>query len=1797
MACTPSTFAAAVDLIARAGSDGLSLTAALSAATANPAPRPALVAWLLRALRASNLPIVLTRGPSGDWVAAARLPLRLRALGHNSLEHPLLGDQPARALAVLGTSGRAGVLQTDLAKILGLNFSTAHHYLLSLLACDLVVRRRVQYERFVDGKPEVALDAGGITSNIVVSKFMLPGGCGVALPETASNATGDGPLRRLSEPIKPMMEVIFELCCKLVAFLRERPGASASQHDIKDQLLPLQTGRFRHRHFAAARQKLLRANIIIVEDSLCLDARGSNQGIQSCIRLAPEYLIPARRAMETRPSVADDRDTGADFDFDQLALDSIGPPTIDGGEAHADESKGASAYCPRENPVCELTPASLVLEKGLERHSSIMQASYEMLARRGSKGLSYVDMHFAFSRIIDKRLAKMAYRALKGGTSKIDEALEYYGRTRRHTLYLEVPVDARRLTLSEEKLAGMMPGSPPPENTAGSDGVGGAGLGESDPSVDPVATHSEEITASPVSLPNPRTHYEPTPLKGMSHLALQRVQIADGVLRRYRVVRLDKVGRVLGAIEGKDSFQVDRRVVDRVLECLFRDGRAKRFLLSASPAARADGSRHASLEADGGVAVESTTAHLVEGDEVPFVCLPDFETRAPDVQKRVDAAHARLLADLPQMKAPKKPDYVLRAATLQSAVKTASNDATFVSVACRNPELEKKPISGSLKLNRCLGRLLAVDYGWIRALIPRARRLHKLFYQHAKVPFASQRNAATGILGAVLENDVVGGMTLHDYAQIIGIFFTIEYPKPFADSGNVYLLPQHLRNELLSSTHGKSQRAVLTSLLSRLGLISRCSGSKSWLVHGGCALRDFGKGIPAAVARGSMSFDSEGGIDKFWSQLELYKSMHGNAANSVVNPLEQESGEESDDFALLDTSSQKEEGLSNLQVEEIYDPRHWSMEEPDPLSIDEQIEIENSLQNKIALLASTCKKKLQPDVAFNSLDQFSDEERLYLYSKVNRYLHSDLPYERVIAHIRFRFANPLSPEARHRIEEARDEYIPTSQGNTGRYRCGRGTNRRGKRRRTVTEPLAANAPLVAPGRRKRARLEKKSGLERDTKLLLLASELRAVVDSEVLLDISNAIGSTGWHLRGLYPDDEVSVESEMGRLWVDLAKAVDLDIGECKNRLKQLCDDIDVLLAFEETVVAWRKQELYPLDVGLTLSSRGDSEDEHKAVAFDASSVLREALERRFARETVKRKAASASKSAHDVHPRSKAIEEAPRSLGKQSTRFDMAVSDDVDDQPLVVPSKKDCNRVVSGCSRRDLGVVSTGFEDTCAFGVLCKYACMKTDVTADEISFDEDGDTNGLCGHARFALCAQTILIILTEPRQSFELRNAIYLLKQFPPRLLTYSRDALLSCALIRRRDFASACGRMFCASVVVEFASTQGREVQKGVETLHKLQQRLAVCAHEIESVPFFVPSISRHELLATLQCAFAHQRYEAIQSRLMLMPSACDLDNEVQQSGASESTIEFGVEGSALLRCTSTAEPVTPIDNSPPLARSNKHSLPMQNRLDIVLSLMKEHCKQSQMVESTCVEIMKVIEANSSGSGVSGRRLIEETSSLGCSPQTVTYGLAFMIEQGLVARVSIPRCPRNIKTGIEEIVYLPYVWACLRHHYPIGEGGPPDDDELDARHRPLTPWSRMDGGLDNELCHQMQARIISALKLAPGSDETKLIDFLKPLHFPEQALRDTLWALTRHDILSCVYRKDLAEPCSLLSSSGSIVPPSAVEPGVLHFVDGIETSDTPRKYARSYFLHGIFQARLLDVAEVVEACESSPGLRGL
>lgn len=1782
-------------MISLAGESGLPVAVAAALASSCSSPRPALVNWLSASLRTSKLGFTLqpSSAEHGGWIAVASADLRLRALGHTTLEHPVLAEPSSRALAVLGTAGRGGTLQTELADLLGLSFSTAHHYLLALLACDLVVRRRVQYERPVDGNPAAA-ETSGITSNIVVSRFLSAADCRTEHLTSCSptnQGTAPSPSRLATkEPVTPKIEIIFDLCCRIVAVLRERPCAAASQHDLKDQLLP-QDGENRHRDFAAARQKLVRASIVTVEQILCIDEKGKPQGTQSCLRLKPEHVVNERGGRQlsgTSGAIAatlpDDHDAEEEFaPFQASGFGSNALGTDYNGE------------CPRNNLSCESKPASIALESVLSRDTSLMRSSYELLSKLGTDGLSYVDIQRSFHPFVDTRLAKMVYRSLKSGTAGIKEELKYFGRTRRLTLVLESAAHAGR-AFSEGKPTLTLPLQHPSSSKV-TDPVAQEGAGDcSDESVipgkpGPISKVKNGHLKLSDFLLDEDVGYIPTPLPGLSSLALRRVQIVDRILQRYRVVRIDKVGRAIGVLEGKDYFQVDRRVVDRLLDCLLHDGKARKISLS-SVTASDDGPAEAILggneTTDDGVRKSS-----MDVTDVLFICSPEFDESVGDIPKRVTAAHARLLADLPQMKAPKQPEYY-HATHSKSIAGTVLNDATFVSVACRKGERsEKKADSAVAELKLCLARLTAVEFGWIRAVLPRARLLHKLFVRHSMEQVPRQQKCNPSGIGVVSENEVVGHMKLIEFAQVVGIYSNFADAERSVNEDTIFSLSRHVQNEILSSPQGKDQRALLTSLLSRLGLLSRCSGSKLWRVLGSVTPRDFGRGVPPGLDSKPIVFSDEGSIDKFWTLLEGYKNLRGKGRGADTGMSSSKLGEEKARVSEPDALRHTEAASVGQAVEEVYDERWWVSNEPEVLSVDDQVTVECSLQSKIVALPSKPRKGSRRGQTFEKLGWFSEEEETQLFLQVSRQLSSSVSFERVVRHLRYRFANPFLPEARSQLLTTKASRAPKVQAHFGG---------RGKRRRRHVEPRASSRiPLRSSSRGKRGKLDDDDRLERDVRLLVMVSELRALVESQVLLQVRELDSSAPWHLRGLFCDEESWPESDVWQLWADVADAVGVGVSACWNRFKQLCEYSEVRLHFEESVVALGKHDLYTVDTGQRepLSEWDDpdyvGQGDHRL--SDSSSLFRVALERRAAQEGVSRTQSSVDDEALDMPlvAKSKLPSKAAASSDKHGLAGALSGFDDDDEQASIVsPSVGDDQAHVDISSRKEQSVVSNKTEEACVLAILSKKA-----VTNDVLSLElddcdcESGGFDAVNDSVRFAICTQTLMMVLAEPSTSFTLRRAVHLLKRFPLHLLTSTRDALISSTIIARGGASSESGRMFSIRLVSDLSSPHEREVWKGLSALRELELRLTLSGQGSDSFDFFAPAISRHELLATLQCTFAHRRHSLFNANLTLMPSAPGShESESSVAGDAEPPIQHGVEGAALLQCSYVSDrEERSNDTQSIVVVESRPDTTEKERLQTVSSLMQKRFRNASDVDAILKGILEVIKTNTKREGVSVQGLLGHTECSSFSSSIVVCGLALMVRERVVARVVVPLSCHGEKRDVAEVLYVPYQLACICPHAMDLDS---TQRRLHASERPLTPWTRMNGSFDNALCHLVQTRILAALKLAPGTDEKKLIALLRPLKVPDQTVRDTLWALTRREIVTHVYRRSGGDLCSLLSSPERIVPTHTLDQCVLHFVDGLHAVGLSCEYTVSYWLRSNFQTKLLDAAEVVSECEASPGL---
>eukprot|EP00171_Calliarthron_tuberculosum_P010371 IDg10371t1 len=219
-------FARCVDVIALAGESGICLSKCIERVLE--APRPALVLWLYQNCKKREPGLFKVKG--NDYETAtivASRPLRERALGFSSLEHAVLQKEAWRILEAVGQAGRDGALQSQLSKVLNIGAVMLHHYLGSLLALKLVVRRKIVLttqrkpgdHAFTSSTSAFA----NVTQTCVITLARYAASIGTA---TAAKTIGPDDYAQMAGDQSVIYNIdLEERTKKILEVLRETPGA------------------------------------------------------------------------------------------------------------------------------------------------------------------------------------------------------------------------------------------------------------------------------------------------------------------------------------------------------------------------------------------------------------------------------------------------------------------------------------------------------------------------------------------------------------------------------------------------------------------------------------------------------------------------------------------------------------------------------------------------------------------------------------------------------------------------------------------------------------------------------------------------------------------------------------------------------------------------------------------------------------------------------------------------------------------------------------------------------------------------------------------------------------------------------------------------------------------------------------------------------------------------------------------------------------------------------------------------------------------------------------------------------------------------------------------------------------------------------------------------------------------------------------------------------------------------------------------------------------------------------------
>lgn len=900
-------FARCVDLLALSGPLGATLTHVTAAATAAPHPRPALLRFL--SVQFHTRPTLFS---SPDWTQPPHTlhliaceSLRNRALGYSVIEHPVLPEQAWRVLIQVGRAGPNGILQSKVAPLVSLSAVMVSHYLGTLTARRLVARKRVvltttkltssvTHENApaehpnLSNQPQLISPSDlkkRITSTTVIVLARFASHLASSNASIPTNTTRIDPTRPPVDPLPSQSNsvppnrdadvAIHELDVNQGAdrVLRalQQPPYIRTQKDLKTIALPDHERpkactvenfqRRRHRAFRAFRVRLEKAKLVTVVDRECIDINGNSRGSHSCLMLAN---IPHTNhgANVVAPVVVEDEEAVAaveDFDMDE---------DNEGTQPHV-----ASPRLPISiaTPPWKGSIAEYIAEVDL------VQQVYNLVRESGASGLSVPQIASkldAGTKLLSTHQKRI--RNIINGMSRFVPFIE--------SQKFDGSAMSLKIVLAEfapKKL----------ENQEGSH------MQECETSL--IGSGKERKTGR-----TQRTSNLPRKRNKLTSLGVQRRNLLLQLLDENKAIVLETLGRRIAERETESSVdRVDQKVLRRIINDLVLQKkvqvlttlkpsiqkRAQTLRLVTLPGLKADSPEvaHAvSVVVSQSVYGKQNTPRKPRKRKAEDVLIPEADevsiaenaSEEKTKKQRRSQPQERLLKDS-KMSNPASIWDTITEGGLEGDIEQASQSASLSGAPRRDPIVVHKERRNMR--NTRIYRLTAIDYGWMKGKLARARKFHEHLYQqvckqqnHVRsgtnaLQHISIENArAAPALGRFTIQSCLLQMSVADYAAVVGIHQDHGEALESVQQKKISEVEDILKGEIASS-HASRQLTSLVQNLMKLELMKSAQGGKFALAGSGI-IRDFGKGMPTAVFPHGVLFTCRTSVDLFWKELQQF---------------------------------------------------------------------------------------------------------------------------------------------------------------------------------------------------------------------------------------------------------------------------------------------------------------------------------------------------------------------------------------------------------------------------------------------------------------------------------------------------------------------------------------------------------------------------------------------------------------------------------------------------------------------------------------------------------------------------------------------------------------------------------------------------------------------------------------------------------------------------------------------------------------------------------------------------------------
>lgn len=866
-------FAQCSTFISLSGSNGTRLQiAAESVEGLEPYPR--VIRWLSRKFR--NHPNLFS---SPDWdlpyeqvVIIAHSELRNRALGYSALEHGALVPKALKFLEHIGHAGPSGVLQSTLSKISSFAPQIVSHYVASLAARKLVVKKRVVLTtRRTENKNK---DFGSkprrmttYTSVIVLARFSKfieksnasqISSVGEGIPESILRRYPRHP-DIVTDPFVFMQDLDISVLTRRIIHKLQLKGGVMAERDIKLVIKPESERpvdvsqedfvRRRHRQFRTLRSRMVKSGLVEVVSRNCVDENGKSRGTLDCLQLKRQEPVWNEESLDT----------------------PLKRPT----------SRSNNSASPNFNVLQEV---------------DLLQRVYNEIRASGSNGTTVQDLMEHFD----------------GGTGM-------FGITQKRIKGLIIGLGREVKIIRSRKLRGKSV-------------VLHVTLAEfaNSNSLMPADGMKRSNTKNPENLPAQVSTGRGKILKGnLTALGIERMNMVLGLLHEKKAILVETLGRTIASLEGNGLVRIDSKVMKRILTQIKQDKLGKIFTTIKPSANRTKKPQEAEILALPNLTIESRevknvlVAVVKEGlygktkkrtkkneskscETLGKQSQEEHERPAKRLRHCGDNIGTREKGNLIDCNEPSRPPVKTKDMMQdEDQCQTYAEGSNMKPAQVKQKEKEVVVTSASrnTEKNR-ISRLRAVSYGWIKGKLARAKLFHKLLFTHV----CSHLNAsnipedlaachstievakATKPIGKFSVHSCIMDMTVGMYAAIFGIH--LEHGE------QIYAILDRKICEVLDEMGpelkvGNSVRHVknMVHLLIRLHLIIPDDKSENLSLSGAGIIRDFGRGMPAGTFPHGILFTGQPSIEAYWNEIHAFSVCPEDAFDLSFKPKNDGNGE------------------------------------------------------------------------------------------------------------------------------------------------------------------------------------------------------------------------------------------------------------------------------------------------------------------------------------------------------------------------------------------------------------------------------------------------------------------------------------------------------------------------------------------------------------------------------------------------------------------------------------------------------------------------------------------------------------------------------------------------------------------------------------------------------------------------------------------------------------------------------------------------------------------------------------------